>query len=115
LTDAQWTLVEPLLPPVPWTGRKRIVDLRGIIAGINYHWRTGCAWRKLPPGFPPWSTVYTYYRRWVKDGTLRDLRAILEPPKPSEVMPRKVPPRPHPKLNPDRGPPGVRKPPPKPR
>lgn len=103
LTDSQWAAVALLLPPGRSTGRRRTVNVRRIVAAIDYHWRTGCAWRNLPPGFPPWSTVYTYYRGWVKDGTLRELRAVLNPPKSSEVRPstRKTP-RPPRKLDPDR-------------
>lgn len=87
LTDLQWAAVAPLLPPGKQTGRRRSTDLRRIVTAIDHHWRTGCPWRKLPPGFPPWPTVYTYFRNWVKDGTVRKLRAVLNPPKPSEVSP----------------------------
>lgn len=105
LTDEQWAEIARLLPPRRRTGRPREVDLRVIVAAINHHWRTGCSWRKLPPGSPPWSTVYSYHRNWSRDGTLKKLREILNPPKVSQVCPpRKLlyPPR---RLDPDRRPP----------
>ena len=87
LTDAEWAAISPLLPPARRTGRRRSTDLRSVVSAINHHWRTGRPWRKLPPGFPPWPTVYTYFRNWLKDGTLRKIRAILNPPRPSEIRP----------------------------
>lgn len=73
LTDAQWALIEPYLPPAkssPLTGgRPRTVELRTIVNGILYLNRTGCQWRLLPRSFGPWSTVHDYYRNWRRDGT----------------------------------------------
>jgi len=73
LTDAQWALIEPLLPPPksgpPKGGRPRTVDLREVVNGILYLLRTGGAWRMLPHDFPPWGTVHYYYRCWRLDGT----------------------------------------------
>lgn len=105
LTDAQWATIEPLLPPRKSRGRHRSTDLRRVVTAINHRWHTGVPWRDLPPGFPPWPTIYTYFRTWLKDGTLRRLRAILNPPKPSDLAasPRKAGPPPA-KLDPDRGP-----------
>src|SRR5262245_47382272 len=68
LTDAQFSVLEPLLPPPKARGRSR-ADLRAVLDGILYLARTGCQWRLLPPDFPPWSTVHTWYRRWRQDGT----------------------------------------------
>ena len=68
LTDDQFALLEPLLPPRKRMGRPP-ADLREIINAILYLTRTGCQWRLLPKDFPPWSTVHTYYRRWRRDGT----------------------------------------------
>ena len=73
LTDAQWALIEPHLPPMrsdPFKGgRPREVNLRTIVNGILYLNRTGCQWRMLPRSFGPWSTVHDYYRNWRRDGT----------------------------------------------
>jgi putative transposase len=45
-----------------------------VIAAILHRQATGCPWRTLPDQFPPWQTVYSYHRRWLKDGTLRKIR-----------------------------------------
>ena len=72
LTDAQWALIEPMLPASKSGtfrgGRPREVDLRTIVNGILYLNRTGCQWRRLPPSFGPWPTVHDYYRNWRRDG-----------------------------------------------
>ena len=77
LTDAQWQLVEPLLPPRKHLGRRRTVDLREVLNAIFYLLRAGCAWRMLPHEFPPWSTVHYYYRRWRLDGVWPQLHDTL--------------------------------------
>lgn len=64
LTDEQWKLLEPILPPPASRGRKRTVDLREIVNAIFYLLRAGCAWRLLPHDFPAWQTVYYYFRLW---------------------------------------------------
>ena len=64
LTDAQWQLIEPLLPNEAAIGHPRNVQLRDIVDGIFYVQREGCTWRALPGDFPPWQTVYGYLRRW---------------------------------------------------
>jgi putative transposase len=69
LTDAQWTLLEPLLPPVKRLGRPR-TPLREIIDAMFYVTKGGCQWRLLPGSFPPWKTVYHYFRCWSRDGLL---------------------------------------------
>lgn len=76
LTDAQWALLQPLLPKPAPTGRPR-ADLREVTNGILYLVRTGCQWRLLPKCFPPWSTVHTWYRRWRTDGTLEAVHDAL--------------------------------------
>lgn len=77
LTDAQWRTVAPLMPPDPKRGRRRRTDMREVVNAINYRWTTGCVWRMLPHDFPPWETVYTYFRRWQRDGTLIRIREVL--------------------------------------
>ena len=69
LTDAQWSLIAPLIPDADPGGRPRTVEIREVINGILYLVRTGCAWRHLPHEFPPWGTTHYYYRRWRLDGT----------------------------------------------
>jgi transposase len=68
LTDEQWTVLEPLIPPEKPGGRHREVDMREIINGIVYLNRTGCQWRALPHDLPPWPTVHDYYRRFRREG-----------------------------------------------
>jgi transposase len=70
LTDAQWELIAPLLPPPSPLGRREKHDRRDIVNAILYVLRTGCAWRYLPNDFPPWETVFWYFRRWRTDGTV---------------------------------------------
>lgn len=70
LTDEQWALLEPLLPPAKPGGRPRSVDLREVADAMLYLLRTGCPWRSLPHDLPPWGTVWAYFRRWRADGTL---------------------------------------------
>src|ERR671922_2503339 len=67
LSDAEWELIEPLLPR-PTRGRRRIDDRR-ILNGIVWKLRTGVAWRDVPERYGPWATLHTRFRRWAKDGT----------------------------------------------
>ena len=69
LSDAEWQVIAPLIPPAKPGGRPREVDLREIVNAIFYVTRSGCAWRMLPHDFPPWSTVHHYFRGWRKEGT----------------------------------------------
>ena len=57
MTDAEWAMVEPLMPAVKRLGRPRKVDLRGVVEGLLYILRTACPWRPLPHDFPNRSTV----------------------------------------------------------
>ena len=68
LTDAQWAVLEPLLPIAGTRGRPRRTDLRAVIDAILYLLRTGCQWRLIPSDFPPWGTVWWYFWRWRHDG-----------------------------------------------
>jgi putative transposase len=75
LSDAEFTHLEPLLPaPKPW-GRPSAHPLREILDGIFYVVRTGCQWRQLPHEYPPWPTVYWWFRRFRLDGTWIHLHA----------------------------------------
>ncbi len=69
LTDAQWALIEPLLPPPATGGRPEKHPRREIVNAILYLDRAGCAWRLLPRCFPPWETVYWHWARWKNDAT----------------------------------------------
>ena len=64
LTDAEWRLIEPYMPAVKRLGRPRETNLRAIVDAILYIARTGCQWRLLPKDFPPYQTVYDYFRSW---------------------------------------------------
>lgn len=77
LTDEQWRLIKPLIPPAEPGGRSRQVDMREVINGILYLSRTGCSWRMLPHEFPPWGTVHYYYRRFRLDGTWQRIHDTL--------------------------------------
>jgi transposase len=77
LTDPQWRLVEPMIPPERWGGRTREVDMREVLNGILYLNRTGCQWRALPHDLPNKSTVRHYYDRFRDDGTWRTIHDAL--------------------------------------
>src|SRR3954451_12931458 len=77
LTDEQWEILKPLLPPASNLGRPRKSDLRDILDAIFYRNRNGCTWRALPHDFPTWRTVYNYFVRWTADGTWRALNDAL--------------------------------------
>ena len=71
LTDAEWALVEPFVPPARRGGRRRTVDVREVLNGIFYVLATGCQWRALPKDLPPRSTVHGYLLTlWAWDGML---------------------------------------------
>jgi transposase len=69
LTDEQWQVIEPLLPPSGAKGRPRVDDRR-VINGMLYKAKTGIAWRDLPERYGPWKTVYNRFWRWSRAGTL---------------------------------------------
>jgi putative transposase len=77
LTDDEWRVLEPLIPPAKPGGRPRSVDVREIVNAIRYLLRSGGAWRLLPHEFPPWQTVYAYFRRWQADGTWERIAGVL--------------------------------------
>jgi len=77
LTDKEWELLGPLIPPPKPDGRPRTVDIREVVNAIFYQLRSGGAWRLLPHDFPNWSTVYGYFNRWAKDGTWERINTHL--------------------------------------
>ena len=77
LTDAEWTLIAPLIPPAKRGGRKRSVDVREVLNGIFYVLSTGCQWAAMPKDLPPKSTVHDYFDLWEWDGTLERIHHEL--------------------------------------
>jgi putative transposase len=77
LTDDQWALIEPHLPAEADFGRPCKTAMRDVVDAILYILRTGCQWRYLPIDFPPRSTVWRYFDRWRRDGTLDRLHDAL--------------------------------------
>jgi putative transposase len=77
LSDAEWSCLEPHLPLPSATGRPKLHSTREIINAIFYIVRGGCAWRLLPNDFPPWKTVYHYFRFWRLDGTWERMHSAL--------------------------------------
>lgn len=69
LSDAEWRILEPLLPDERPGGRHRLYPIREIINAIQYVLRSGCAWRLMPHDLPHWRTAYEYFRIWKRDGT----------------------------------------------
>jgi len=68
LTDREWEYIKEMIPPPKPGGRDRKTDMRQVVNAIFYISRTGGAWRYLPREYPPWQTVYGYFRRWRIDG-----------------------------------------------
>ena len=77
LTHGQWALIEPLLPGQRPRGKRITIGRREIVNAILYVVRAGCAWRLLPRDFPSWKTVYWYFCKWKRDGTLDLLHDTL--------------------------------------
>src|SRR3954447_1968252 len=81
LSDEQYALLEPLIPPAKPGGGARTPDMRRLLGGLFYLVRTGCQWRHLPPppAFPPWRTIYGYTRAFADAG---GWGAVPPPPAP---------------------------------
>src|SRR5690242_20311779 len=77
LRDAEWALLEPLVPAVKPGGRPARHSRREIVNGILYVVRGGNQWRAIPHDLPPWQTVYFYFRRWRNDGTWETIHSAL--------------------------------------
>lgn len=77
LSDAEWHILEPLIPAAKPGGRPPRWTRRHILDGIFYLVRGGCQWRLLPREFPPWQTVYHYFRAWRLDGTWERVNTAL--------------------------------------
>jgi putative transposase len=77
LTDAQWKIVKPLIPPARPGGRPREVDMREVLNTLLYQARTGCQWELLPHDLLPKSTVWDYFQQWRDDGTWQRITDAL--------------------------------------
>ena len=77
LTDEEWQLIAPHLPPAKPLGRPRTTDLREVVNAMLYVLTTGCQWRLLPTDFPPYTTVQRFFYGWRDDGTWRRINHHL--------------------------------------
>src|ERR671912_615911 len=77
LSDLEWRCIEPYVSPPNKRGRPRIHSLRRVLDAVFYVLRSGCAWRLLPRGFPPWRAVYYWFSKWRIEGTFERLNAAL--------------------------------------
>jgi putative transposase len=77
LSDAEWEFLRHHLPPPNKRGRPRIHSTREILNAVFYVLKSGCPWRLLPHEFPPWETVYCWFRRWRMEGTFEQLNGAL--------------------------------------
>src|SRR5260221_13974863 len=77
MTDAKWTVLEPILPPQAGIGRPAEWPMREIVNAIFYVLRGGIAWRVLPKDFPPWQTVYRWFARLRDEGVVERMNHAL--------------------------------------
>ena len=77
LTNEEWQLIEPLIPPGKSGGGKRTVIMREVVNGLMYILSTGCQWRAVPKDLPPKSTIYEYFDLWTYDCTLKRIHHAL--------------------------------------
>ena len=77
VTDEEWAIIGPMIPPARTGGRKRQTDVREVFNAIRYVDRTGCQWRQLPKDFPPHTTVYNYFWEWTRYGMLDRIHQTL--------------------------------------
>jgi putative transposase len=77
LSDDEWGCIKSYPPVSTGRGRPRIHSPREILDALFYVLKTGCPWRLLPKDFPPWKSVYDWFRKWRIDGTFKRLNAAL--------------------------------------
>ena len=77
LTEAEWAILEPLVPQAKPGGHPRTVNIREVVNGIFYVLRGGIPWRFLPKEFPPWPTVYYYFWVWRREGVIEGMNTVL--------------------------------------
>jgi putative transposase len=76
LTDAQWDIIQPMIPNHN-TGRPRTTNMREVLNAIFYLLTNGCGWRNLPHDFPPEGTVRDYFHQWRRTGILDKMHDTL--------------------------------------
>ncbi len=76
LTDEEWALIEPHIPPAKRGGNKRTVKLREVVNGLMYILSAGCQWRAIPKDLPPRSTLYDYFDLWNWEITARSIGSM---------------------------------------
>jgi transposase len=77
LSDEQWYLLEEIIPQKNKIGRPREYSIRSILNAIFYITRTGCQWRYLPINYPPWNTVYYYFKKFKENGLIERINLML--------------------------------------
>jgi len=77
LTDGEWAVIEPLIPPPSRLGRRRTTDLREVLNAIRYMLATGCQWRAIPKCFPPFTTIQDYFYPWRDNGVFERMLDAL--------------------------------------
>ena len=77
LRDGEFALLSPMLPPAKPGGRPRTTELREVLDGLFHILRTGCQWRHLPTAYPPWQTVYGYWRAFIAAGVWDEMLHVL--------------------------------------
>lgn len=75
--DAEWAIIQPLIPVEKPGGRHRSVDIREVINAVFYLNKTRCSWEMLQKDFPPYSTVYYYHRRWQRHSVWEEINRTL--------------------------------------
>src|SRR5215210_6204998 len=75
LSEDEWRCIGPHLPESTGRGRPRLHGSRTILDAVFYVLKSGCPWRLLPRDFPPWKSVYEWFRKWRIDGTFEHLNA----------------------------------------
>jgi transposase len=77
MTDDEWALIAPLIPPAKRGGRRRSVDVREVVNGLLYVLSTGCQWRYVPKDFPPKTTLFGYFDLWTYQGVIDRIHHAL--------------------------------------
>ena len=77
LSDTEWAVLQRLIPRAKSGGRPRTTNMREVVNALFYLLRSGCAWRLLPHEFPPWQTVYWYWRTWRAAGVWEQIHTLL--------------------------------------
>ena len=78
LTNAQWAVLEALLPKAKRSGRPPVWSRRELIDAIRWRIRVGAPWRDLPACYGSWQAAYAMFRRWQRDGTWQRMLTALQ-------------------------------------